>query len=136
MREGRGECMGVSMDFGGDFGDCTSTLGGDLVFERGGEKAIRDVGRGLERLAGVSNALPRGVAGPFAVESDKWDVDIRPGYSLEMSRDMRPSPLLCSSGIKRSGRSGVPGVRGVGGAGDLFELSMLSKWLRREDTGF
>jgi hypothetical protein len=71
MREGRGECMGVSMDFGGDFGDCTSTLGGDLVFERGGEKAIRDVGRGLERLAGVSNALPRGVAGPFAVESDK-----------------------------------------------------------------
>ena len=41
--EGVGECNGVPL-LGGDFGDCTMTLGGDLVCDLGGEaKAIIQV---------------------------------------------------------------------------------------------
>jgi hypothetical protein len=54
-----------------------------------------------------------------------------------MSSDMRPSCLLWSSGV--ASWFGVPGEGCPGGAtvtGERFPLSMFSKWLRREDTGF
>ena len=52
-----------------------------------------------------------------------------------MSRDIRPSVLLWSCGVESwSGRPGEA-CRGDA-AGDWFPLSIFSKWLRREDTGF
>lgn len=52
-------------DLGGDLGDCTMTLGGDLVGDLGGEKAIIDVGRGFPLFHGMRpNVLDRGVTEP------------------------------------------------------------------------
>jgi hypothetical protein len=67
-REGRGESTwdpGPG-DFGGDFGDCTVTFGGDLlVGDLGGEKAIMDVGLGFGVLHGIRPTVPaRGVTVP------------------------------------------------------------------------
>lgn len=60
-REGRGAWICASGVFAGDLGDWTRTLGGDLVGDLGGEKAIMDVGRGLELLQGERAVLTRGV---------------------------------------------------------------------------
>lgn len=60
-REGRGACIGLSGLFAGDLGECTSTLGGDLVADRGGENAIIEDGRALGVLHGARRDLPRGV---------------------------------------------------------------------------
>jgi hypothetical protein len=59
-RPGRGECTGLGL-FPGDAGECTSTLGGDLVRALGGENAIMDVGLAFGVLHGVRSDLPRGV---------------------------------------------------------------------------
>lgn len=57
-REGRGDSICGSVDLGGgDFGDCTVTLGGDLVGDLGGENATMLVGRGFELLHGALNEL-------------------------------------------------------------------------------
>jgi len=60
-REGRGAWIWASGVFAGDRGDWTKTLGGDLVGDLGGEKAIMDVGRGLALPRGEREVLARGV---------------------------------------------------------------------------
>lgn len=67
LREGSGECVWGSDDFGGDWGECTVTRGGDLVGDLGGEKATIEVGRGLGLLHGAPVARPRGVRVPLPV---------------------------------------------------------------------
>jgi hypothetical protein len=132
FREGSGECIGVFEECGGDLGELTRTRGGDLVGDLGGEKATIEIGRGLELLHGVRMTLPRGVMEPLPVLSDKLGVELRPPFSLGMSNDMRPSVLFSSGARRPLGEA----CEGVAGAGVLFALSMFSKWLRREDTGF
>ena len=68
--EGAGECIGVSV-LGGDRGDCTITLGGDLVFDLGGEKATIDEGRGFGVLHGACNVLTLGVTDPVPLRSER-----------------------------------------------------------------
>jgi len=67
-RDGLGEWTGDAYCFGGDFGDWTMTLGGDvdldLVGDLGGEKAIIDVGLGFGLLHGMRTVLARGVTVP------------------------------------------------------------------------
>ena len=126
--------------FGDDWGDCTVSRGGDLVGERGGEKATMEVGRAFGVPHGERNpVLPRSVNDPVLVRSARFGVELRGLLSRGISRDIRPSSLLWSSGMRN--RSGVLGVDCRGGPavavlGDLFEVSIFSKWLRREDTGF
>lgn len=60
-REGRGACIGLSGLFAGDLGECTSTLGGDLVADLGGENAIIEDGLAFGVLHGARRDLPRGV---------------------------------------------------------------------------
>lgn len=113
------------------------TFGGDLVRDLGGEKAIMEEGRGFGLLHGACSVdLPRGVADTDPLYSERLGVDVRGPFSRGMSNDILPSVLLLSSGIRR--RSVALGVGCLGGAaaGALFELSMFSKWLRREETGF
>lgn len=63
-REGCGERMGGSAGLGaGDLGDWTVTLGGDLVGDLGGEKAIMEDGLGLV-FRGIRSEPPRDTAGP------------------------------------------------------------------------
>ena len=140
FREGKGERILGSRYLGGDWGDCIVTRGGDLVGERGGEKATIEVGRAFGVPQGERNpVLPRRVTDPVAVKSAKFGVELRGLFSLGMSKDILPSSLLWSSGMRN--RSGVLGVdcRGgpaAGAMGDLLEVSIFSKWLRREETGF
>ena len=78
------------------------TLGGDLVGERGGEKATMDVGRGLGTLQGERIFLPRGVAGPFPLVSSRFDVECRPPFCRAISSDLRASLLPSSATASRS----------------------------------
>lgn len=96
-----------------------------------------DVGRDLGLLHGVFSVLPRGVAELTPLLSPRFNAGLRPPFSLGMSSDIRPFVHRLSSGMaRRSAAAAGEGWRGVVGAGDLFALSMFSKWLRREDTGF
>lgn len=133
-REGRGEWIGGSNDLGGDLGDCTVTLGGDLVGDLGGEKATMDVGLGFGLAHDMRILLARGVTVPAPLRLATLG-EVRPISSLGMSSDMRPSVLLLSSGARRSAAAGER-FCGVAGADDLFTLSMFSNWARSEDTGF
>lgn len=136
FREGSGERICGSGPFGGDAGDWTVTLGGDLVGDLGGEKATMEVGRDFALLQGVCRLLPRGVVGPVTLRSARFCVEVRAPVSLGISSDMRPFLLLSSTTLSRSAAAEGEGWRGLAGVGFLFALSMFSKWLRREDTGF
>lgn len=137
VRDGSGECICGPGDLGGgDAGELTRTLGGDLVGDLGGEKATMDEGRGLGMLHGDRIVLPRGVAGPVPLFSSKFDVELRPPFCRAISRDMRPLLRLSSTTVSRSVVAG-DGCRGLAGAGGLVALRLLfSKKLRSEDTGF
>jgi hypothetical protein len=132
FRAGNGEYIWGSNDFGGDWGDSTVTQGGDLVGSLGGENATMDIGRGFGVLHGVGGALPRGVIEPWPLRSDMFGVELCALFSLGMSSDIRPSVLLSSRARRPAGEA----CRGEAGAAALFALSMFSKWLRREETGF
>jgi hypothetical protein len=137
-REGRGECISGSKDFGGDLGDCTMTFGGDLdlAADLGGEKAIIEVGLGFGLLHGIRIVLARGVTEPaplkFVRLGEDWSM-----CSRGMSKDMRPLALLSSDTASRSLGAGEErcGVEGAGGEA-LFAFSMFSKRARRSETGF
>jgi hypothetical protein len=144
-REGRGECISESKDFGGDFGDWTMTFGGDLVrfggdldlaADRGGEKAIIEEGRGFGLLHGVRIVLARGVTEPAPLKFIRLG-ELRSMGSRDMSSDMRPFPLLSSD---TASRSLGPGDRCCGVTGDcagaLLAFNRFSKRARRSDTGF
>jgi hypothetical protein len=106
------------------------------VGDRGGEKAIMEVGLGFGVLHGILPSVPpRGVAAAVLLKSATLG-EVRPTWSLGMSNDMRPSVLRLSSGGGRRPLGLGERCRGVAGAGDLFTLSMFSNWARREDTGF
>ena len=94
-----------------------------------------DVGRALGVLQGARKVDPRGVAGPVPPASIAVD-----DLSLGMSSDMRTSAGLSWSTVSRSAAPEGEGegevFRGVLGVFALFALSMFSKWLRRDDTGF
>jgi hypothetical protein len=127
---------------GGDLGDWIMTLGGDLdldfdfLGDLGGEKAIIDVGLGLELLHGDRSVLERGVTEPAPFRFVKLG-ELRPARSRGMSNDMRPPPLLSSATASRLLGPGER-CRGVPGADGelLFALSIFSKRARRSDTGF
>lgn len=143
-RDGKGECIGESKDFGGDFGDCTMTLGGDLdldfdflVGDLGGEKTIIDVGLGFGLLQGIRTLLDRGVTEPAPLRFVRLG-EFLPRRSLGMSSDMRPSALLLSSATANRLVGAGERCRGVAGAGveGLLEFIIFSKRARRSDTGF
>lgn len=140
-RDGLGECTGDAYCFGGDFGDWTMTFGGDLdldlVGDLGGEKAIIDVGLGLELLHGMRTVLARGVTVPAPFRFVRLG-ELRPIRSLGMSSDMRPSLLLLSSATASRSFGAGERCRGVAGAGceGLLELIMFSNRARRSETGF
>ena len=105
--------------------------------DRGGENVSMDVGLGLGLLLhGACSDLPRGVVDPVPLKSEGLGLELYPLFSRGMSREILPSVRLWSSGMPS--RSGAPTgcCRGLAGADCLFELSMFSKWLRSEDTGF
>jgi hypothetical protein len=120
------------MTFGGDL-----DLDFDLVGDRGGEKAIMDVGLGFGLLHGMRTVLARGVTEPTPLRFVRLG-ECRPIRSLGMSNDMRPSALLLSSST--ASRSVGAGERclGVAGAGGeaLFVFIIFSNRARRSDTGF
>jgi hypothetical protein len=137
-RKGCGECISGSKDFGGDLGDCTMTLGGDLdlAADLGGEKAIIEVGLGFGLLHGMRIVLARGVTEPAPLKLFRL-VELRFMWSRGMSNDLRPFALLSSETASRSVGAGerCRGVAGAG-AGALLALSKFSKRARRSDTGF
>lgn len=94
-----------------------------------------DVGRDLGALQGERMLLPRGVAGLVTLASSRLDVECRPPFWRAMSSDMRESLLPSSATLNRSLAAGE-GWRGPAGGGALFTLTLFSKKLRREDTGF
>ncbi len=57
-------------------------------------------------------------------------------FSLGISKDMRPSARLLSSGVARREMLAGDRCRGVAGVDDLFTLSKFSNWARSEETGF
>lgn len=120
---------------GGDLGDCTVTLGGDLVGDLGGEKAIMEMGLGFGLLHGIRRVLARGVAEPTPLKSVTLG-EVRPMCSRGMSREMRPSVLRLSSGMARRSLGAGERCRGVAGAGAFWVLSKFSNCARREETGF
>lgn len=111
------------------------TMGGDVVGDRGGEKATMEVGRDLGTLQGDRMLLPRGVTGPVVLFSTRFDVECRAPWWRAISSDMRPSLLVSSATARRSAARG-DGCRGPAGAGVLLALRLFSKKLRREETGF
>jgi hypothetical protein len=141
-RDGFGECIGDPYCLGGDLGDWIMTFGGDLdldldlVGDLGGEKAIMDVGLGLELLHGMRTVLARGVTVPAPFRFVRLG-EFRPIRSLGMSSDMRPSLLLLSSATASRSFGAGERCRGVAGAGceALLELIMFSKRARRSETG-
>jgi hypothetical protein len=127
---------------GGDRGESTVTIGG----ERGGDRGPIDVGR----VVGVAGTEARpSSTGVMVDENWPWCAgEVWTAPVLGKSRDMRPSPLVCPSSVSSHGLpvfktpcdvlAGGCGSAGlsVGFSAGGLDFIMLSKWLRREDTGF
>lgn len=122
-----------------DLGELTVTRGGDLEGDLGGELRgdswYMEIGRAL--LASTDMPRVSGVRG--GAYSPLGDVLRRPTFGRGRSSDMRPSARVRDSSptsnmFDRLAR----GFLGVGGSGvaDDCRLSMFSKWLRSDETGF